>query len=100
MIYTTTHLLTYVRLVLLIIIYQKIIFIVINITTMVLDYLHTYLIPLNFDLRDTNNLRNKITFEADNCTDENKNNTIIYLVNLLAEGGYFARVEIVFLIKD
>ena len=66
---------------------------------MILDYLHTYPILSDFNLRDTNNLSNKITFVTDNCAGQNKNNNAIHLANLLIEGVYFTTVEIIFLVK-
>ena len=71
----------------------------VNVASMVMHYIKTYLIPADFNPRTTSNLSNKITFVADNCIGQNKNNTVIRLANLLVEGGYFATAEVAFLVK-
>ena len=71
----------------------------VNVPSMVMNHMQTYLMPSGFNPRSNNCLTNKITFAADNCTGQNKNNAVIRLANLLVEGGYFATAEVAFLVK-
>ena len=70
-----------------------------NVASVVMNYAQTYLMPSGSNPRSNNCLTNKITFAADNCAGQNKNNAAIRLANLLVEGGHFATAEVAFLVK-
>ena len=71
----------------------------VNVASMVMNCTQTCLAPSSFNPRSNNCLTNKITFAADNCTGQNKNNTVIRLANSLVKGGCFAAAEVAFLVK-
>ena len=66
---------------------------------MVHHFLKTYIISPSFHSTSSSILKNKLTMVCDNCSGQNKNNTLICLANWLTEAGYFGEVAVSFLIK-